>query len=149
MPQGLQYEYHRGYMIFNRSLETGLTTVKYNYKAINYHMPRKFVWTGESEDELKDYIAALYDRRALQIKAFEDAGLVADQAYEEPPEEVPMVKVSGEMLLAVALGEMPLEMPITGQLLYKPTRDGMAWQRIPVEIADSGLVDAYHQAVLD
>lgn len=143
------FEFYRGYYIFPRNTSTGRIKVRYNFKAINYHMPRSFEWTGDGVDELKEYIDALYDRRDLAIRPVEREGLAVEHSYDEPPEKVETVKISPEMLIAVILGELPLEMPIHNQLLFRTSDRGLVPSQLVAELVSEGLVGLYHQAVLD
>lgn len=139
---------YRGYRVYPG--EKGCTAT-FIYSSINYHLPRKFKFSAEAGiADLHRYIDALVDRRSLEIKKYEGEDLAYAQEYEDPPAEVPIIRISPELLISVLLGEYPLDVPIHSKLQMKGTGGGkFVPDYLPAELADAGLLDAYYEGLRD
>jgi len=136
--------FYRGYRIYRKCPDKG-RPVHFNFKTVNYHLPRRFVWLGGGDEELNSYIDSLVERRKLDSSKFEDGGLVVELAYVDPPKSSPMVTIQPEMLVAIILGEIPIECPIDTVLKFRSSPSGRyVPDRIIAELASNGIIDAYY-----
>ncbi|NEN87914.1 MAG: hypothetical protein F6K48_02930 [Okeania sp. SIO3H1] len=122
--------------------------VRYLFKLVNPHMPRSFVWKSQSDVELYKYIDDLYDRSQVPTGLVEQQGIASGHSYVDQPEQMHCIAISKEMLLAVLLGEFPLEVPMNSYFRVRENRGKVAPDQIASELADSGLQEAFHQAIL-
>lgn len=150
---GPAIQFYRGYRVYTGKHEGSLFQRKcvYNFKSVNFHMPRSFTWLNDSEVELFAYIDALVDKRTLDAAKYEKAELVKDAIYSDAPESKrPQVSLSPEMIVAVILGEMPIDCPIDALINFRSTSEGRYTPtRIVAELVSTGIVPAYYEGLLD
>lgn len=116
--------YWRGYQVArNNEIEDAPSLrLKYVHKQCNWHMPRLFDWVDADDVEsLEDYVTALYEKRSLQVRAYERQGLARNHHYEPRPAGIKTVPITPAMLMAFLRGEMPLEVPQGSTLTLKGT----------------------------
>ncbi len=106
----------------------------YLVKFGNFFLPRSFSWMEpENIEGLKSYIDALCTRNIGASAPWEDRGVAVDLVHQPAPEDVPMVWVSPERLLAVLRGEDPLQIPANAQVRITSHSTGNGRQ-LPVEL---------------
>ncbi len=144
-------QYYRGYRMILATRKNYIA-VSFNYKSINFHLPRKFKWVLDAGiDDLKRYIDLLVLKRKIDASKYEDKGYAYDHEYEEAPEKVAIINISPEMLVSICLGELPLEVPVHTMIQFRGDKKGGKFvpSRIPVELANAGLLDAYYEGLRD
>lgn len=147
MSGGVQY--YRGYRLIMANRK-GYIAVTFNYRSVNFHLPRKFKWMWDAGiDDLHRYIDLLILKRKFDASKYEEKGYAYDHEYEEQPEKVDIVNLSPEMLVSICLGELPLEVPIHTMLQFRGDKKGGKFipSRVPAELANAGLLDAYYEGL--
>ena len=136
--------FYRGYRIYLPNKDRG-RPVLYNFRTVNYHLPRRFLWLGGGDEELNSYVDSLVERRMLEARRFEEAGLAVEHTYAEAPKDNPTVTIQPEMLVAIILGEIPIDCPIDTVLKFRCSPSGRyVPDRIIAELASHGIIDAYY-----
>lgn len=122
----------------------------YLMKNCNFFLPRTFIWADPTNHKgVKDYIDTLISRDFFEAKKFEEAGMVSDAVFHDPPEDVRVIRISADRLRTVLRGEDPLEVPADSQLVWSDPSCGYIPQHIMAEIVSEEMEHIQRQYIED
>jgi len=143
--------FYRGYQIpWGETSRTKGKKIVYVLPNANFFLPRRFLWVGEGDTDLEDYIDALVDRRQLVSMRYEERELAIDQVYEEkPPERT--ITLSTQLILSFLRGELPLEVPCGTKIRIRdPEGVGrLVTTGLDAAIGDTNVLELYKQAIIE
>ncbi len=140
---------YRGYKLRKNKARDNFTCT-YLFKHSNYHMPRSFVWGPSIHfNELQQFIDVLTQRQILEVKKFEEMGLATALEYEQPPEDVPIINISAQRLLAILRGEDTLSVPATAKIRFMESSGQHYPLEVFAELAGESTLGPYIETVLE